>query len=143
LIFKKLTTILLKKQNMDKIKKYFEFSGTISGTNYFLRNLLSSFVAFFAGYMIGYGIGGGQTGLTTLGLLIIAPTLWFSVTTIYKRANALFPENSNVWTVGILVLQILNQSFKGEPLGGILTLAVLIIGIIFIFSNSKIENHEG
>ncbi len=128
---------------MDKIKKYFDFSGTISGTNYFLRNLISTFIAFFAGFMVGYGIGGGQTGLTTLGLLIIAPTLWFSVATIYKRANALFPENATAWTIGIIVLQILSQSFKGEPFGGILTLATLIIGIIFIFSNSKLENHEG
>jgi len=128
---------------MDKIKKYFDFSGTISGTNYFLRNLISTFIAFFSGYMVGYGIGGEQMGLTTLGLLIVAPTLWFSVATIYKRANALFPENATAWTVGVLIIQVLSQVFKGEPSGDFLKMITLIIGIIFIFSNSKLENHEG
>ena len=128
---------------MEKIKKYFEFTGTINGTNYFLRNLISTLIAFFAGFMVGYGVGGEQTGLITLGFLIMAPTLWFSVATIYKRANALFSGNATAWTVGVLIIQVLSQVFKGEPSGDFLKMITLIIGIIFIFSNSKLENHEG
>ena len=39
------------------MKKYIEFTGTINGTTYFLRNLLCALLGFFVGYGIGYGIG--------------------------------------------------------------------------------------
>jgi hypothetical protein len=38
---------------MSNLKKFFSFSETISGTTYFLRNLLVSVLA----YMIGFGMG--------------------------------------------------------------------------------------
>jgi len=51
---------------MNKFKKYFEFSGTINGTNYFLRNMLAYVLAAFFGFMTGFGAGSGNTGLTPL-----------------------------------------------------------------------------
>jgi len=128
---------------MEKIKKYFDFSGTINGTNYLLRNLLSTFVAFFGGYTLGWGLGTNQMGVMTIGLLILVPTLWFNVATIYKRANALFSKDATGWTIGVLALQLVGQFFKGEPMGQLINLGILIIGLIFIFKNSNIENHEG
>ncbi len=41
---------------IEELRKYFEFSGTISGTQYFLRNLVSSIAAFTAGGVIGVGV---------------------------------------------------------------------------------------
>ena len=128
---------------MEKFKKYFEFSGTISGTNYFLRNLFSTIVAFFGGYALGWGLSSGEMGVMTLGMLVLVPVIWFNIATIYKRANALFTEDATLWTVGVLVLQVINQFFKGQPIGGLITLGLLIVGLIFIFKNSSIENHEG
>jgi len=128
---------------MEKFKKYFEFSGTISGTNYFLRNLFSTIVAFFGGYSLGWGMASGEMGVMTLAMLVLVPVIWFNIATIYKRANALFTEDATLWTVGVLVLQVINQFFKGQPIGGLITLGLLIVGLIFIFKNSSIENHEG
>ena len=62
---------------MEKVKKYFQFSGTINGLNYFLRNMLSYVVAFIGGYMVGDGLLNKNTGLTSIGFLIIAPAIAF------------------------------------------------------------------
>jgi len=129
---------------MEKVKKYFEFSGTINGLNYFLRNLLTTVMAFFGGYMVGYGLGMQEMGLMTLGLVILAPTFWFNVTTIWKRMNALYGENATLYTVGFFGLNIINQFISEEvSFKPIMTLLMFIIGLVLIFSNSKIENHEG
>ena len=99
---------------MKEYKKYFEFSGTISGTNYFLRNLLSSLVAFIGGYLIGYGVASQIIGYTTVGLFVIAPTLWYNFATIYKRASAVFPGKGTGWTVAVLISQISVTSGGGS-----------------------------
>lgn len=119
------------------MKKYFEFSNTINGTNYFLRNLLSTFLAFCSGWIIGFGIGSEQTFLVMIGLLTITPTIWFNVCTIFKRSNALFPQHAIWITVGMIVFQLLgevNQLFSILP---------LVMGFILLFKNSNIETHEG
>jgi uncharacterized membrane protein YhaH (DUF805 family) len=54
---------------MQDLKKYFEFSGTISGSNYLLRNIIAGVGAFIGGFLIGYGIV-QSTGLIMLGLLV-------------------------------------------------------------------------
>ena len=61
--------------NLLKMKKYFEFSGTINGLNYFLRNLLATVVAMFGGFTLGFGLGSNQMGVMSLGLLIIVPAV--------------------------------------------------------------------
>jgi uncharacterized membrane protein YhaH (DUF805 family) len=127
---------------MEKVKKYFEFSGTINGLNYFLRNLLSSFLAFFGGYMVGYGLGSSQMGLATLGFILLAPTIWFSIATIYKRTLALFPESATALTIGMLVAQVMVQ-FTQDSVGPVINLGLIIFGLILIFKNSNIQNHEG
>ena len=127
---------------MEKVKKYFEFSGTINGLNYFLRNLLSSFLAFFGGYMVGYGLGSSQMGLTTLGFILLAPTMWFSIATIYKRTLALFPESATALTIGMLVAQVMVQ-FTQDSVGPVINLGLIVFGLILIFKNSNIQNHEG
>ena len=128
---------------MEKIKKFFEFSGTISGLNYFLRILLTSVIAYLGGFTLGYGIGTNNMGLLTLGLVILAPTFWFNFTTIYKRCKALFGEQATVYTISLIALQVLNQFVEKETVGKVGGLVLLIIGCILIFKNSKIESHNG
>ena len=128
---------------MEKIKKFFEFSGTISGLNYFLRILLTSVIAYLGGFTLGYGIGTNNMGLLTLGLVILAPTFWFNFTTIYKRCNALFGEQATVYTISLIALQVLNQFVEKETVGKVGGLVLFIIGCILIFKNSKIESHNG
>jgi len=128
---------------MEKVKKYFEFSGTINGLNYFLRNLLSTVIAFIGGYSVGYGLGSQNMGFTTIGFLILAPTMWFSIATIYKRLSALFPPgNATILTIIMLTMQILVQ-FTQDSVGPIINLGLFVFGLYIIFKNSGIENHEG
>lgn len=126
---------------MDSIKKYFQFSGTISGTDYLLRNLLSSLFGFIAGFLLGMGFliehSMFSIFLFVLFGVIILPTIWFNLTTIYKRSLALFPELANVIVVGVLVTQVLGQIYP------VISILPLIMGLILIFKNSNIENHNG
>ena len=128
---------------MENFKKYFELGGTISGVNYFLRQLLASVVAFLGGFSIGYGIGTDSLGLITLGIVILSPAVWMSFATIYKRCEALFPGQAAVYTSGIATLQLLNQFVNGGILGGLITIVLLVAGLYLIFKNSNIEEHNG
>ena len=122
---------------MENLKKYFEFSGTISGTNYFLRNLLAVFVAFIGGFSLGWGIGSETMFFTILGLIILAPALWFNICTVYKRASALFPEYATIITGALVLLQLL------DSISVVFSLIALVIGLTLIFKNSDIEEHNG
>lgn len=122
---------------MENLKKYFEFSGTISGTNYFLRNLLAVFIAFIGGFSLGWGLGSESTFFTILGLIILVPALWFNICTIYKRSKALFPEYATVITISMVLLQLL------DSVSTIFTLVGIVIGLTLIFKNSNIEEHNG
>lgn len=122
---------------MNNIKKYFEFSGTINGTNYVLRNLLSTLVAFIGGFSIGFGIGGEMQALTLVGIALIVPALWFNACSIYKRSLALFPEYA-VWiTVSMFLMQIL------DTFNNAFGIIALITGLVLVFKNSDIEEHKG
>jgi uncharacterized membrane protein YhaH (DUF805 family) len=119
------------------MKKYFEFSGTINGTNYFLRNLLATLLAYIGGFAIGFGLGSEKLFLFGIGLIVIAPTLWFSVCTIFKRSLALFPLQASIITIGLILFQVLGM------VNEIFSLVPFIMGLILIFKNSNIESHEG
>jgi uncharacterized membrane protein YhaH (DUF805 family) len=127
---------------MDKIKKYFQFSGTINGSNYILRNILSAFVAYLGGFTIGWGIGKGDTSLISLGILIVVPAIVFGFATLYKRVLALFGKDATSYTIGIILVQIL-QIFSEDPIKPIIGLVIFIFSLILIFKNSNIEKHEG
>ena len=117
--------------------KYFKFSGTISGINYFLRNILATFLSFGGGWLIGYGIGSEMSMYLMLGLILIVPSLWFNVCTIFKRSNALFPEQAIWITVGMIAFQVLGE------VNELFSLFPVIMGLILLFKNSDIETHEG
>ena len=127
---------------MEKLKKYFDFSGTISGSTYLLRNIIASVGAFLGGFLLGYGIV-QSTGIIMLGLLVLAPACWLSATNIYKRFNALYPRNAKEYTTGLIFLQILSGFGKDQLWGNLISLVLIVIACILIFRNSNIENHEG
>lgn len=127
---------------MEKLKKYFDFSGTISGSTYLLRNIIASVGAFLGGFLLGYGII-QSTVLIILGILILIPVCWFSVANIYKRFNALYPRSAKEYTVGLIFLQILSGFGKDQLWGNLISLVLIVIACILIFRNSNIEKHEG
>jgi len=128
---------------MENLKKYFEFNGTISGLNYFLRQLLSSFVAFIGGFTLGYGFGSNSIGLITLGMVVLSPAIWMSFATVYKRCNAVFPGQAIVYTWSIIGLQILAQFMGETALSGLTSIILFGIGLYLIFKNSDIVEHNG
>jgi uncharacterized membrane protein len=134
---------------MNKHKKVFQFSGTINGTNYFLRQLLATVLAFIGGFSIGIGIAGmeyttAMSILLFLGIVLAAAGIWISLATMYKRFEALHPKQSGVYTVSLFSLQTVSTMFgKGETIGIFVKLVLGFIGLYLIFANSNIENHEG
>ena len=122
---------------MNNIKKYFEFSGTINGTNYVLRNLLATLIAFIGGFTMGFGLGSELQILTLIGIVILVPAMWFNACTVYKRSLALFPEYAAWITISMFLLQIL------DSVNTLFGLIALITGLVLVFKNSDIEEHNG
>lgn len=128
------------------IKKYFQFTGTISGTNYLLRSLLSSLLSFFSGYGFGYGINYGGNALVFFSMILLVVVLWFSFTTIWKRMNALalFAKKVTLLTAGLIFLQLISTIFEqGNLLKVMLTLALFVINLFLVFKSSEIKEHNG
>ena len=125
------------------MKKYFDFSGTINGTTYFFRNLLSGIIGFLGGTLVGLGINLENYGWMTLGFLITTPAIAFQLSTVWKRLVALFPNNVKEFFITFLVLSVVSQFAKLGEYQSLMMLVMLIIGGILIFKNSKIETHNG
>ena len=134
---------------MNKYKKIFQFSGTINGTNYFLRQLLATVVAFIGGFSIGVGVVGMQNTtamsiLLLLGIVVAAAGIWISLATMYKRFEALHPNQAGVYTVSLFSLQTVSTMFdEGDTIGFVVKFVLGFVALYLIFTNSKIENHEG
>lgn len=128
---------------MDKIKKYFQFSGTINGLNYFLRNMLSYMGAFTGGLILGLGLGKGNVGMSTLGILVIVPAVVFGFATLYKRMFALFQENATSYTIGLVLIQLISQFMSEDPFKSLAGLMLVIFSLVLVFKNSTIDDHNG
>jgi uncharacterized membrane protein YhaH (DUF805 family) len=125
------------------MKKYFDFSGTINGTTYFFRNLLSGIIGFIGGFIVGSGFPTNNLGLMTLGFLIVTPAIAFQLSTVWKRITALFPNNVKEFFITFLVVSVVSQFSQGSDYQPLMTLVLFIIACILIFKNSKIETHNG
>ena len=134
--------IFLTIKTMNYIKKFFQFTDSISGTTYFLRNLLVSVLAYMAG--VGMGIAMIKDNIEILLVSVVAFVFvyWFSMTTIYKRINAFYPKQSNVLTTAMLSLQLMGQIVP-PPFQYIIVIVLVIAAIFLILSNSNIEKHNG
>lgn len=82
------------------MKKYFNFKGTISGNEYFLRPLvmLIPFLIVFASAFVFPGNGSEDNYLPFI--LIVIPIYligaWLGLSTINKRLNAFFTDNHKI-----------------------------------------------
>ena len=93
--------------------------------------------------MVGLSIKDDNISGIVLGCLLFIPVLWYALSTIYKRMNALFgTENAGLYT-GILIVLQFAGTLTEEPINNLIKVILLIIAIVLIFKNSNIENHEG
>jgi hypothetical protein len=75
---------------------------------------------------------------------VAAAGIWISLSTMYKRFEALHPKQAGVYTISLFSLQTVSTMFgEGETIGLVVKLVLAFIGLYLIFANSKIENHEG
>lgn len=125
------------------MKKYFQFSGTISGTSYFLRNIF----AFFISLPISNGIAVSATAENWIPVFILflfyLPILWFSVATITKRVRAVFPGQEVPITAIMILISVWSQLMEPSTFANILSLSLFILGMVLIFKNSGISEHLG
>lgn len=128
---------------MDKIKKYFQFSGTINGTDYFYRNLASYFTAFVGGLILGIGIAKNSMGVLSLGIMVIVPAVVFGFATLYKRMFALFQEDATSYTIGLVLIQLISQFMFEDPFKSLAGLMLVIFSLVLVFKNSTIDDHNG
>lgn len=122
----------------------FSFKGTISGTTFFLRQVLAGAIGVIPilgaiGLMIGGGASmeyGGSSGLLSivLGIILIMITLaivmWYNLATVWKRANAISPDQPGL-AFALYLLISCTVYFSWLPC------------IVFTFMNSKVETHNG
>jgi hypothetical protein len=132
---------------MENLKNYFNFSGTISGTTFILRWLISYVIQFFGGYMVGMGIL-NNGGILMVGFMFAAIGIALQLSTFKKRSRALFPNDRySLFFTSYLIISILLSAFKDvDPtLGGFLGIVILVLFGITIFKNSGLseDSHEG
>jgi uncharacterized membrane protein YhaH (DUF805 family) len=128
---------------MNAIKKYFQFTGTISGTTFFLRNLLTLLLSLITVMVIAFGVGLNQPALILVGVLLLLGVLWFSLTNTFKRINALYPQSAAIYTAGLFSLQCVNGAMIQSPYRIILSAILIAMGLFLIFKESDIDNHNG
>lgn len=128
---------------MEKLKKYFQFSGTINGTNYFYRNIISYFAAFAGGLIFGIGIGKNSMGLSSLGIMVIVPAVVFGFSSLYKRMLALFSEDATSYTIGLILIQLFSQFLSPGPVKSAAGFVLVIFSLVLILKNSGKQDHRG
>jgi len=128
---------------MKAIKKYFQFSGTIDGTHFFLRNLIILVATLVIFGIVGLGAGLVSPLLMCIGLLLLVATLWLSITTLYKRINALFPKKVAIYTIGLVSLYLVDNAMEPTFVRLGLSIILLIIGMVLILKESNIKTHNG
>lgn len=128
---------------MEKIKKYFQFSGTINGADYFYRNLASYFTAFVGGLILGIGIAKNSMGVSSLGIMVIVPAVVFGFASLYKRMLALFGEDATSYTIGLILIQLLSQFLSPGSFKSAAGFVLVIFSLVLIFKNSGKKDHKG
>jgi len=124
--------------------KYFDFSGRIGGTTYFLRSILANIFQYIAGFICGVG---WETNISVLllgcGMLFLA--CWYTFATVYKRANAIDPKNVKLWT-GVCVVIGCVLVFENDDVGHaffkLSNFLMVVMHLIFIFKNAEPQKDQ-
>jgi hypothetical protein len=125
------------------MKKYFQLSGTISGSVFLGRYFLSSILAYLMGFGLGYYMKLEDYGLVVVFAILMSLAIYFNLVSIFKRVKALFP-NHLMEIMIFAVIGNLTAAFVQQPsIVAIVNLAFLILNLTLIFKNSDVEKHEG
>lgn len=135
---------------MEFLKKLFNFSDTISGTDFIIRWVAAFIIQWPGGYLTGMGLAENNMGVAMLGFMLATLGIAFQFSTLMKRSRALFaPNNRNVLYFYCVYLVVsIFQGFTSmiNPAVQIIT-SLVMLGLFgyAIFKNSGIapDNHLG
>ena len=126
---------------MNAIKKYFQFSGTISGTTFLLRNILNFILSFCTVVLIAYSVSISSIPFMLFGLVSLVIVIWFSLSTLFKRINALYTFDSALYTAGFFSLECVNAAMEYSIIKMITSFVLLVGWLFLIIKDSDIETH--
>ena len=132
---------------MENLKKWFNFSDTLNGTNFLIRWVVATLVQFPGGYLTGFGLARGHMGYTMLGLVVASLGIALQFSTLLKRSRALFSTATKAFAfyisyVSVSIFQGFAANMGQEVLIGV-NIVMVVMFLYSIFRNSGIENHEG
>lgn len=133
---------------MENLKKWFNFSDTISGTAFLVRWLIAFAVQFAGGYILGLAIANNMNmGGLSLGLIIASAGIALQFSSLLKRSKAIFESAKGAFAFyfAYLVVSITKGFIEGiDPvLDGFVVITILAMFAYAIFKNSGIPEHEG
>lgn len=133
---------------MKNLKKWFNFSDTISGTAFLVRWLIAFAIQFAGGYILGLSIANNMNmGGLTLGLIIASTGIALQFSSLLKRSKAIFESIKGAYAFyfAYLVVSITKGFIDGiDPvLNGFVAIIILVMFAYSIFKNSGIPQHEG
>ena len=125
---------------MENLKKWFNFSDTISGTTFIVRWVIATAIQFGGGYLTGIGLVAGHMGYTMLGLIIASAGIALQFSTLLKRSRAIFSNAKGAFGFyfAYLVISIAKGFIEGiDPvLDGFVVITLLGMFAYAIFKNS-------
>lgn len=132
---------------METLKKWFNFSDTLNGTNFLIRWIVATLVQYPGGYLLGLGLAGANMGYTMIGLILASLGIALQFSTLLKRSNALFSMSAKAFVfyfayLAVSIFQGFAQSM-GQEILLVTNLTMVIMFLYAIFRNSGIANHEG
>ena len=123
--------------------KYFQPSGTIDGSNFFWRHLISLLLVFPSAFGLGFFMLSGNYVVGLLFALLTSLFIYINFVNYVKRIRALFPEHLLIFMIGLIIMNLSSLFFDNEIFQIILNLVTLGFNMFLIFKNSNIENHDG
>jgi hypothetical protein len=86
-----------------------------------------------------------RTKFPSVILLVFTGIIARGVSSYYGYSNFEFLDSlvPVLGTIGLILIQLIGSFIVDETFGSLVKLVSLVIGLILIFKNSNIENHEG
>ena len=132
---------------METLKKWFNFSDTLNGTNFLIRWVIATLLQYPGGYLLGLGLAGANMGYTMIGLIVASLGIALQFSTLLKRSNALFSTSVKAFVfyftyLAVSIFRGFAQSM-GQEILLLTNLTMVLMFLYAIFRNSRLANHEG
>jgi hypothetical protein len=125
------------------MKNIINYYGTINGTNFFLRYLLSILGIFSTAFGMGIYITKENYPLVVVFALLMSAFIYFNFITYVKRFRALFPDYVIPFVMALVFFNMITLIGENELTQGLVNLSIFVLNMVLIFKNSNIKEHDG